>query len=584
MASLRAFAAGEPPGVPAGAPPPGSAAPRPATAAPGLPPAPAGDQAAVPGLGASSPKPARAIVANVEPAEVVRGAGVIVSGSGFPPSPDQIEIRLDDHRIVPREVDPNGTWLTFVVPAKRTERDRGGSGRDRREAKQGLLRLGIHRLSVLVKSGGPASWVPARGRAHQLRLVPDTEGPPELSATYPAVTYPESRYQLSVMGSGFSREPSDNIPVVDGRELAVCEHLDCSSCTGEVCVKVVSSRQLEISGMPKDGLSGPRDLRIRVGDDVSNPIRVTFSGVAQNVPLWAAALFVLVCVVLIAMAVAAAGKVTLPSGDTLGSWGTLFLDKETQSYSVGKLQLYLWWFAAIFGYVYLTAARSLVQGNLDLAPIPDRLPGIVMISSATSVLAIGITNVRGPKGAGDIKPSLSDFITVGGLVAAERVQFLVWTLVGVTSFLLLVVLRDPAEIQDLPQIPEGFLYLMGISSFGYLGGKLVRGAGPVIDLADVIDVDEKAQPFRLAELHIRGRNLSRDASVRFHGGFARLVTGTRPEVIEKEDRPPEGEYARILSLKIEITNASWPAGSYELTLSNPDGQEAVSRVVARPTA
>ena len=310
VASLRALAAGEPPGAPAGAPPPGSAAPRPGIAVPGLPPPPPADQAAEAGHGPRNRAPSRAIVEKVEPAEVVRGAGVTVSGSGLPPSPDQIEIRLDEHRIVPAEVDPNGTWFTFVVPARLAEADRGGPGRDRRDADHGLLRLGVHRLSVFVKSGAPASWVPAPGRVHQLRLVPDTEGPPELSATYPAVTYPESNYRLSVMGSGFSREPADNIPVIDGRELAVCERSDCSSCTGKVCVKVVTSRQLEISEMPRDGLLGPRDLRIRVGADVSNPIRVTFSGVAQNVPLRAAALFVLVCVVLIAMAVAAAGKVT----------------------------------------------------------------------------------------------------------------------------------------------------------------------------------------------------------------------------------------------------------------------------------
>jgi hypothetical protein len=79
---------------------------------------------------------------------------------------------------------------------------------------------------------------------------------------------------------------------------------------------------------------------------------------------------------------------------------------------------------------------------------------------------------RGAKGAGPIQPSVADFVATGGLVAAERFQFFIWTLVGVFTFLFLVVFSDPANVSDLPRIPDGFLALMGVSSFGYLGGKL----------------------------------------------------------------------------------------------------------------
>ena len=84
----------------------------------------------------------------------------------------------------------------------------------------------------------------------------------------------------------------------------------------------------------------------------------------------------------------------------------------------------------MFGYVYLSVSRSLVQGRFEFADIPENLPGILLLTVSTSALAVGITNAKSSKGAGKLGPSLADFVTTGGLVAAERVQFLVWTLVG----------------------------------------------------------------------------------------------------------------------------------------------------------
>ncbi|WP_437589705.1 hypothetical protein [Sorangium sp. So ce1000] len=590
LTSLGAFAASTSSRAPVGGASPDGAARQPqATETEPVSRSPA-DPATTAGHERGSEDPARPVIEKVEPAEVTRGADVTVSGSGFPPSREQIEIRLDEHKIVPREVDPNGKWFTFVAPTRSSEQDGAEATRkDASRADTDISRLGSYRVSVFVatavKKDAPTSWVPAGGRAHRLRILPDTEGQLELIAIHPTVSYPGNKDGVSVMGSGFSREHTDNIPVIDGRELPVCKRSDCSKCSdGEVCVTVVSGRQLQLSNVPRDELLGPRELRIRVGDSLSNPIPVTFSRVDKRVPLWGAAVFV--CCVVVAIVLMASRTTKLVSGETLSRWGALFFDKETQSYSVGMLQLYLWWSAAIFGYVYLTVARSLVQGNLDLAPLPDRLPGIVMISSSTSVLAIGITSVRGPKGAGGIKPSLLDFVTVGGLVAAERVQFLIWTVIGVTSFFLLVVLHDPARIQDLPEIPEGFLYLMGISSFGYLGGKFARKSGPVIESVDVAPPNTPPQSGppqspQSIELRIRGRNLSRDAGVYLDDELAKLARGTRPETPEMDDREPNGEYAKLLSLRIETADPQWPTRPHEITVRNPDGQVAVGRVVPR---
>jgi hypothetical protein len=129
----------------------------------------------------------------------------------------------------------------------------------------------------------------------------------------------------------------------------------------------------------------------------------------------------------------------------------------------------------------LAAARAYVQGVWTFIAIPDNLPGIVFISATTGALAVVATNSRGPKGAGDVHPSLADFVSSGGVVTVERVQFFIWTIIGAFIFLWLSLVQTPVDIVELPKVPDTFLQLMGISSLGYLSGKFARKAGPIIN-------------------------------------------------------------------------------------------------------
>ena len=92
----------------------------------------------------------------------------------------------------------------------------------------------------------------------------------------------------------------------------------------------------------------------------------------------------------------------------------LFLDLETDTYSLSKLQFYLWTAAALFGYSYLVLSRLFVQGA-EWPQVPDNLPGVIGIGIATAVGAQVATNIRGPKGSGTELPSLGDFVMSGGL-------------------------------------------------------------------------------------------------------------------------------------------------------------------------
>jgi hypothetical protein len=97
----------------------------------------------------------------------------------------------------------------------------------------------------------------------------------------------------------------------------------------------------------------------------------------------------------------------------------------------------------------------------------------------------------------------------------QHFKFFVWTIVGVFTFLFLVVFSDPANITDLPKIPDEFLALKGISSFGYLGGKLARKPGPIID--------EIAASAGSLIVEIRGRKLSRTAGLKIDGADVRIT-------------------------------------------------------------
>jgi hypothetical protein len=324
--------------------------------------------------------------------------------------------------------------------------------------------------------------------------------------------------------------------------------------------------------LPWPDYSGKIQLQLAVTNNGTNkfskPNEIIISGVDSRwAPVFYAAV-VSLAILLVPIVLIKIGRVTYSVDQRQYSiLRALFLEKETDTYSLSKFQFYAWTAAGVFGYILLTIAQSLVQGKFVFADIPKNLPGIILISAATTATSQAITATKGAKGAGAIYPSISDFITTGGLVVAERFQFFVWTIVGVFTFLFLVVFSDPANITDLPQIPDGFLALMGISSFGYLGGKLARKPGPIMD--------EIAASIGSLILEIRGRKLSRTASFKIDNVDLTLsdtiVTG-----IEADDNSQPSDLFKTLTLKIAEPepNHQFVGVRHNFKLINPDGQEA----------
>jgi hypothetical protein len=399
--------------------------------------------------------------------------------------------------------------------------------------------------------------------------------------------YPEDgQYSLLLEGEGFSTIPRENRIRFDNQRLL----FQCVPVSGsakpqpgcELTLRVQASpdgRQIEVDGLPLK-YYGLHQVHVVVGNKEAPETKpVTLSWVSRWLPAEIAVGVYALLVVLLYL-VLRSGLTKLALSQQLRGLGSLmFIEPDTNCYSLSKLQFYLWTGAAVLGYVYLTAAKCLSQGDLTWADIPKGLPAIILASAGTAVAASAVSASKGSKGAGEVGPNFSDFITTGGIVAPERFQFLVWTLIGIGSFMMIVFLSPPISIQDLPPVPDGFLQLMGISAAGYVGGKLVRKAGPKIDSVDA-RIDPAANALVLS---IVGGVLSQSGS--FEVGdravtFSSIMNPAdphRPKPGAKDPTVNDPDLFQSLELTIADPDASWlaPGVDHKFTIYNPDGQKAV---------
>jgi hypothetical protein len=156
--------------------------------------------------------------------------------------------------------------------------------------------------------------------------------------------------------------------------------------------------------------------------------------------------------------------------------------------------------------------------------------------------------------------------------------------VTITVFLVLVGTYDPATIETLPRIPDGLLWLMGLSAGGYLGGKFVRRPSPSV--ATVSGVDNSAK--QELDLTVEGRNLSKNASLIVNDQpvssnpsgatlFHDPIEGSKPE-------PGSiNELFQEIKVKVHYTvPVLKPGVDNFLTVINPDGQSSKGKIVVKP--
>jgi hypothetical protein len=432
-----------------------------------------------------------------------------------------------------------------------------------------------------------------------LHVLPDSDKPVTLDGIYPLTDYRKAnhdRFDFEIAGQNLAAKPEDNLVEIVGQgPLAVGDPASCAAWKktnkyDKPCLEVdpgMETYKLKVVGFQPDAYQGPVQVRVQVGNNVSKPFTVVFSGASQAaVLLGAVAVFGAIALVFLGLVWKGIGVFRL-NGENYGPWTALFLDRETNSYSLSKFQVVSWTAVLVYGYVYLFLCRSLIQWETAFPPIPDNIAALFFVSAGTVVAAAGITSGKGPKGAGPIKPSPADFISTGGLVVGERFQFFVWTLVGCLGYLFIVIRNNPAEFKELPQVPQGLLYLMGVSAAAYLGGKLARKQGPVISVLSVENIAQTAAslPANLVPpkdiqvrapvltIDLKGQGLDPKASIKVDGQTLRgdmfWITASTPQ-------DPQTEFAEELHVNLNAPEGAldYLEGGHTLTLVSRDGQSA----------
>ncbi|HYR84053.1 MAG TPA: hypothetical protein VE422_08250 [Terriglobia bacterium] len=422
-------------------------------------------------------------------------------------------------------------------------------------------------LRYLVAVGIDKKQYPVPG---ELRVVSPRNA--HLEELKPGVAYPEKfwgNFTVNLSGQNLGTARKDIVLEVEGEgPVPLDTKAVCNADAKLPCAELdenLPGQVLKIRNFPNR--QGSKRLRVRVADGPpSNFIPVIFSFAPQSSirPITLAIVGVLIIVI---VAVLLGGQHLRFTAARHFISQALLLDQQTNTFSLSKFQLLVWTGATVFAYIYLFLCRSLVQWSFEIPPIPDGLPNLLLMSVGTTVLSAGITGVRGAKGAGPESPSFADFFSTGGMVVGERFQFFLWTIVAVLGFIGIVMMTDPATMVKLPEIPEGFLPLMGISAVGYLGGKLARKPGPIVKTLAITNVDEVAHTITMT---LQGENLSSNATFQVDDQLLRA-----DQVVLTPVKREDADSNLCTQIEVLLRDAdAYAVGTHSLKIINTDGQTA----------
>lgn len=415
------------------------------------------------------------------------------------------------------------------------------------------------------------------------------------NALYPSKHGALTTYDgLHLRGNGFDAvNPAANILLIDGnRALQMCvQDKPTAGCTpGFSVAGITGGTELEVNGIPEN-FKGFRRIAVATTSGAqglgtaipSSAPTVTFSPFGAIWPR-VAALIVLVASISL-VPIVFRRRVPLssaPAGTMIRQWQLLLVEPDTNTFSLSRLQLVVWTFVALFAWSYLSIARSVIQMTPTFGDIPGSLAGLLGISVGATVSTLTLNVVKGGKAAGPTSPSFSDFISVGGVVAPDRLQYLLWTVVGAIAYVTLTLSLDPARIQQYIELPTGFLTLSGISAAGYLGARIARSAGPIVSRVTAAP-DAETQAVTLT---VEGTALSKSGKYLIaystNNGYGSAVAITASElqlpiVANVEDQDGSPDLYKKLVIVFKPARGNWfgqQSQKGQFSIINPDGQRA----------
>ncbi len=425
----------------------------------------------------------------------------------------------------------------------------------------------------------------------ELRIQPDEMAKVTLDSISPGTAFLSSGsdgFDFGMAGQNLAHLATDNTVIrvgygpLDVGSAAECANLAAMKQAKKICLSYdpgMEGQRLNVYNYHPQKHEGPVSFEIRVGNNTSAAQKITFSGFrAEGIRMIAIVVFLGLAGIVFVLVRKGVRQNQL-AGEKDSPLAAFFLDRQTNSYSLSKFQVIAWTMVAVFGFVYLFLCRTFVQWNFTFPQIPEGLPTLLGVSAGTTVAATGITAQHGSKGAGPLHPSMADFISTGGMIVGERFQFFVWTLIGCLGFLGIVLSQDPAALTQLPDINGTFLTLMGISSAGYLAGKLVRDPGPIIQVLNIATVD---RDLKLMKLDVKGQNLSEDAVVKVD---QEELTPNKFAIRGVDKQNGNSNSAFFTTVEVTLFDADkYLTGQHLLFLVNDDGQSATETFPVNPVS
>ncbi|QLA19440.1 hypothetical protein [Desulfolutivibrio sulfoxidireducens] len=146
-------------------------------------------------------------------------------------------------------------------------------------------------------------------------------------------------------------------------------------------------------------------------------------------------------------------------------------DKNTNTYSLSKLQALLWTVVVVWSYVFLALGKGVLTGEAAIPDFNASLLGLLGISYGGLITAKGLGNTHPKNDLAATEQKLSDFFSENNEISLTRLQLFVFTLVGVGIYVFYSF--NPEFFNTgLPDIPTTLNGLFLVSQGGYIGGKL----------------------------------------------------------------------------------------------------------------
>lgn len=149
----------------------------------------------------------------------------------------------------------------------------------------------------------------------------------------------------------------------------------------------------------------------------------------------------------------------------------LIITCEDDSYSLSRIQMYLWTVAIVVGYWAVFVAAP------GIPAVPDSLYMLMGVNFANAVAATAITTYKTPTPAVAAKTP-PDFLKYVFFDAPDsldlpRTQMFIWTVVSLGVYVIALA-NSFKGTPTLPAIPQNLVVLMGISNGAYLGAKAAK--------------------------------------------------------------------------------------------------------------